>query len=607
MRRHLLGLGLGLALACLSAAGCQLVTDFEITPIAETTEALCTDGRDGDFDGLEDCQDWGCLGRVACCDIPEVLIDDAFDDGPATCDVAACEEISCAERACGPDPARWHAWPCPRPRVCGGQLHIDKTQCYAGGVLSTETAALGPGLVVATTVLGRPERLGHLEVALTLQDEEAFPGSLDPCGRLQEVNAVAAARLVWAEGGSQVVARFRAKELGRSPVIADPDAPHAIVIAIDRDRRVTYDLDGVRFATADVPVPTTEARARIALTGLTDAASFGSLRVEAGIRCHDPQSWVPRGAELERSVVLAGAAGSAFDADEVYHPETRQTDAGLEVFYTGCYWPGDAPACNEFGVAIGRATLGAGADGVLTRDPERNPWLVPADLTQGGVNGSDPEASIAIVGTRLRAGFVPHYVGVAKGFFGLGDALEPIGPAVPAADRGAWDEGEVCCATAVDGPDGVRRLWYAARVEGGPRIWRIGLATSTDGATFSRPTSEPVLVEGPTEAFDGGGASNPTVLYDDVRGIYRMWYEGRDFFGKVTIGYAVSTDGLVWSRFPGNPVLTPEQVGLVTIGGPSVERAADGRLLMLVHGTTLGTPRRRIFALVNDGRVSDAP
>jgi hypothetical protein len=85
-----------------------------------------------------------------------------------------------------------------------------------------------------------------------------------------------------------------------------------------------------------------------------------------------------------------------------------------------------------------------------------------------------------------------------------------------------------------------------------------------------------------------------------------MWYEARDFFGKSSIGYAVSINGRDWQTFPGNPVLQPEDLGLTYIGSPVVHLQPDGRLRMWVTGIPVGDERRSIYELRNDGVVFDA-
>ncbi len=119
--------------------------------------------------------------------------------------------------------------------------------------------------------------------------------------------------------------------------------------------------------------------------------------------------------------------------------------------------------------------------------------------------------------------------------------------------------------------------------------WRIGLAQSTDGVTFTRvsgPYDGAVLDIGAPGDFDSFMAYRPVVLHDGA--IWRMWYNGsaQPFFDCATqtlavdrlIGYAESTDGVHWTKKnegpgPGGSVLPlggpgeidEQQVGYVAV------------------------------------------
>jgi predicted GH43/DUF377 family glycosyl hydrolase len=92
-------------------------------------------------------------------------------------------------------------------------------------------------------------------------------------------------------------------------------------------------------------------------------------------------------------------------------------------------------------------------------------------------------------------------------------------------------------------------MWYSGTAEdgSGPALF---LATSGDGATWSRANGgNPVLV-GTPGAFDADGVYGADVIYDpaNVLAPYRMWYSGRaDVFGG--IGYATSSDGVTWIKY----------------------------------------------------------
>lgn len=82
----------------------------------------------------------------------------------------------------------------------------------------------------------------------------------------------------------------------------------------------------------------------------------------------------------------------------------------------------------------------------------------------------------------------------------------------------------------------------------------LGLATSTDGLTWTKSLSNPVLAGTPGE-WDGGSGEHGSYVIKEA-GVYKMWYEGSaDLDGVRQTGYATSTDGIEWNKYPGNPVI----------------------------------------------------
>ncbi len=82
---------------------------------------------------------------------------------------------------------------------------------------------------------------------------------------------------------------------------------------------------------------------------------------------------------------------------------------------------------------------------------------------------------------------------------------------------------------------------------------RIGFATSPDGLTWTRYSSTPALTVGQEGSWDSVVVRNPTIVKDG--GLYKMWYSGRDANNKNRVGYAVSSDLIVWIKDTHNPVL----------------------------------------------------
>ena len=72
----------------------------------------------------------------------------------------------------------------------------------------------------------------------------------------------------------------------------------------------------------------------------------------------------------------------------------------------------------------------------------------------------------------------------------------------------------------------------------GAGVTQIGYATSTDGLVWTKSDSNPVLLVGPIADWDWTHVFVPTVLYDGTS--YHLWYVGysSDFKGK--IGYATA-------------------------------------------------------------------
>lgn len=83
----------------------------------------------------------------------------------------------------------------------------------------------------------------------------------------------------------------------------------------------------------------------------------------------------------------------------------------------------------------------------------------------------------------------------------------------------------------------------------GTRIYR---ATSPDGQTWTSD-SAPVIDLGPVGSYDDYDVYAPSILVED--GLYKMWYTALSETAGTSIAYATSTDGLIWTKYEGNPVL----------------------------------------------------
>ena len=143
-----------------------------------------------------------------------------------------------------------------------------------------------------------------------------------------------------------------------------------------------------------------------------------------------------------------------------------------------------------------------------------------------------------------------------------------------------WDGGGIRYpAVITDG--GTYKMWYVGidRYD----VGRIGYATSPDGITWTKSTSNPVLDVGAQGEWDAEQLESPFVIQEGPTS-YKMWYSGRDADGIWHIGYATSSDGINWLKHPSNPVRDSGQDNWnnVYVHGPSI-LYEDGLYKMWLH------------------------
>ena len=126
----------------------------------------------------------------------------------------------------------------------------------------------------------------------------------------------------------------------------------------------------------------------------------------------------------------------------------------------------------------------------------------------------------------------------------------PGNPMLAPGPAGAWDDHGATYASVIqDETAGEYRMYLHGFSD--TQVHQIGLAVSDslDGPWIRLPA--PVLTPGPA-AWDGQSVRVPMV-WKEGPADYRMIYTGQGS-GGMQVGYATSTDGLAWTRHPGNPV-----------------------------------------------------
>lgn len=144
----------------------------------------------------------------------------------------------------------------------------------------------------------------------------------------------------------------------------------------------------------------------------------------------------------------------------------------------------------------------------------------------------------------------------------------------------------------------VYHLWYTGQARG---FSRIGYATSKDGVHFERQGDLPVMIS--EYPWEKESVMNPYVLFDEARGVFRMWYAAGETYEPNAIGYAESEDGIRWRKSPLNPIVVKgrEFYDRDRVGGCEVKQLPDGRFAMFYIGYEDIDTARICVAISDDG------
>jgi len=125
-----------------------------------------------------------------------------------------------------------------------------------------------------------------------------------------------------------------------------------------------------------------------------------------------------------------------------------------------------------------------------------------------------------------------------------------LGMALGVGGAGTWDAQQINYASVTRDPGGYYWLYYTGwdGTPGGLPL-RIGLATSSDGNTFTRVGVDPILPLGPTGSWDDSWLQGAFVLPGNP---WKLWYAGGDGTAN-RIGSAWATGPYNWTRSEGNP------------------------------------------------------
>jgi hypothetical protein len=288
----------------------------------------------------------------------------------------------------------------------------------------------------------------------------------------------------------------------------------------------------------------------------------------------------------EHNPILTPGEPGSWDDLAIALPHVVKHDAIFYLFYLGI---------NRSGVpAMGLATSN---DGFHFTKFEGNPVLAPDGI------GSDAFGLGAGIVIKQDSAWVIYFNCIERASWGPGGSIgrasarELTGPWIKdnnpvliAGRMGEWDSEYLFPGSVLKLDDGSYRMYYSGGADfSGSEYQYLGMANSTDGkkwrkyndpATKEHPfaESDPVLKTGTTGEWDSKQVWTPCVLRNSNG--YEMYYAGVAYRNNVRImaaGYATSHNGIIWEKFPGNPVFETEydlskrnDIVEITFEGPSV-------------------------------------
>jgi predicted GH43/DUF377 family glycosyl hydrolase len=141
-------------------------------------------------------------------------------------------------------------------------------------------------------------------------------------------------------------------------------------------------------------------------------------------------------------------------------------------------------------------------------------------------------------------------IGLATSADGLSWTKYGGNPVLSVGGAGSWESGNVGRPTVTyNGTE--YKMFYQGLATINPKI---GVATSNDGINWNKYPHNPVLGQGAAGKWDERGVNCPNLIYDGVS--YKLWFSGVTNPHNSKIGYASSFDGLLWTKYQFNPLIT---------------------------------------------------
>ncbi len=284
----------------------------------------------------------------------------------------------------------------------------------------------------------------------------------------------------------------------------------------------------------------------------------------------------------------AGAKG-AWDGVDDLNPSVIQFQGKLIDYYSG------------YDGSIWRTGYATSNDEGLTWD--RLPWPV-VDLGGWDTQYIAANGSAIVINGKVnyyfhgKAADGKQQIGVATSNDGKNFKLLP-NPVVPAGVRGAWDDFAVADPFVMQVGS---NFWMYYLTVSHDYKFHMGRAVSSDGLNWVKD-KDPLTFRGAEEAFDAGGAGEPSVVY--ISPYFYMFYMGSTTDHRHSLGWATSTDGLTWDK---HGLLIPDTQrpswASAIMGDPTLMETGrnDGTYYLWFGAGTVANPSQNVYGQI--GRMT---
>jgi len=162
--------------------------------------------------------------------------------------------------------------------------------------------------------------------------------------------------------------------------------------------------------------------------------------------------------------------------------------------------------------------------------------------------------------------------------------------------RGSFDEKAVADPYVIQTRNGFYMFYLG---QDRARRQSLGIARSTDGVTWEKLRTNPILEPGAPGTFDENGLGEPAVWTSG--GQWWMLYTGRDKREQRRLGMARSADGVHWERLPNVVLAGSNKWDSQVICDPSIEQTSDGSIRVWFGGGDVARPDQGLHGQIGLG------